>query len=360
MSLENSKVLDVFSEKVDYQKFVSDNRKKLGARTPLVVVLNDYMPAYRLPLFTLIERQLESNSIKFRVVTGNPDNKSLLRRDMTTAPFHEAVRKFSLNLGSVSIRYLFARKITKKADAVVCEYSVTNLNTWVHILFSKQKKVFLWGHGPDYLAKPSWFRTTLELFLAKGATKILFYTKPGMERAIQLGVDRRKTDYLNNTFDWEPITQSMENLNETVVTNFIREYNLTSGKTLCFIGALDDTKRISFLADVMNLVWIRDREVKFLFAGEGTEKFKLDKAVDRGQAVLLGRIVNSEKGVLSKVSSSILMPGNIGLVAVDALALGIPIIGTNVRSSPEKDYLVEGESLHTFYNSAERFADELL
>jgi glycosyltransferase involved in cell wall biosynthesis len=360
LTSNNAKVLDLFGERADYKKFVSDNFHGSSKKNPLVVVLNDYMPAYRAQLFTMLEKQLASKSIDFQLVTGNPDKKFLLRRDMATAPFHMVARNFTLKLGDSAFRYIFSRKHTKRASIVVCEFSITNINTWLHIVFDKKKDIFLWGHGPGYLAQQSWMRTKLEMFLARKAKRVLLYTKPGMERLVELGLDPAKVDYLNNTFDWTGITSAIEAADDKALSDFLERHELTSGKVFCSIGAIDHTKRIDFLADVMESTWVLDPEVKFLFAGEGPEKAKLDKAVRRGQAILLGRIGNSEKAILAKMSSGILNPGNIGLVAVDSLAMNVPIIGTGVQSSPEKDYLVEGISLHTLSNNPEVFGRELL
>ena len=73
----------------------------------------------------------------------------------------------------------------------------------------------------------------------------------------------------------------------------------------------------------------------------------------------MGRVDPKGKTVIASVSKGFINPGNIGLLAVDALVLKTPIFGTSVLSSPEKDYLVEGDSLFTFPNTPRGFAEEL-
>jgi hypothetical protein len=64
---------------------------------------------------------------------------------------------------------------------------------------------------------------------------------------------------------------------------------------------------------------------------------------------------------LSHVSSAIWMPGRVGLVAVDALALGLPVLTTHFPfHAPELEYLVEGRSVHFLPAIAENFASEAL
>jgi hypothetical protein len=57
------------------------------------------------------------------------------------------------------------------------------------------------------------------------------------------------------------------------------------------------------------------------------------------------------------VGGAILMPGRIGLVAVDALALKLPVLTTDWKyHAPEAEYLAEGHSMHILPNDPYEFA----
>lgn len=360
MTIRQNRIYDAFSLEQNLGQFLQDNSEILARQEDSIVVLNPYLPSYRLKLFTLVQSRLSECGIKFTVLTGNPDRKLLARKDASTAPFHITQSRVSLRIFDHTIRYLFLGKRLRNASAVVYEYSITNLNTWLAILLRKKHKVILWGHGPGYLGKKSKVRKGLELFMARRADRVLLYTKPGMERLIQFGVEDSKVDYLNNSFDWLPIDSAVKDLDANSVKNFTKKHMLVDGKVFAFVGAIDSTKRIDFLAQVIDRVWLLDPEVRFLVAGEGTEKSKLEKAVKRGQVILLGRIGPSDKALIGSVARGLVNPGNIGLLAVDAMVLGLPIFGTNVESSPEKDYLEEGLSLFTLPNAPKEFGDMLI
>lgn len=360
MTIRQNRIYDAFSLEQNLGKFFQDNSEILANQKNSIVVLNPYLPSYRLKFFSLVESRLNEHGVKFTLVTGNPDKQFLARKDVSTAPFHMTESRASIRIRDHTIRYLFVRNRLQDASAVVYEYSITNLNTWLAVLLRKKHKVILWGHGPGYLGKKSELRKVLELFMARRADRVLTYTKPGMERLIQLGLEESKVDYLNNSFDWLPIDKAVKALDVERVNDFAKKHMLVDGKVFAFIGAIDSTKRIDFLAKVIDRVWLFDPEVRFLIAGEGTQKSALEKAVKRGQVILLGRIGHSEKALISSVARGLVNPGNIGLLAVDAMVLGLPVFGTNVESSPEKDYLEEGLSLFTLPNEPSEFADMLV
>jgi glycosyltransferase involved in cell wall biosynthesis len=196
--------------------------------------------------------------------------------------------------------------------------------------------------------------------MAHRSDHILTYTSGGRERLIDLGIDDFKVTAVMNTIDTRVIQSAIDSLQETELTDFLLEHNLNRGTTfLSFIGALDQTKRIRFIAEILDVLWRINPEIKILVGGSGPDRHLLNESVARGQTIYLGRVGPHEKAIISKLASCIVNPGNTGLLAVDALVMGIPIVGTSTLSSPEKDYLAEGQSFYTLPNNSERFAQEL-
>jgi glycosyltransferase involved in cell wall biosynthesis len=338
----------------------TDREKVEITKLNRVVVLNPYLPEYRITFFKEVEIKLRKSGLDFVLVTGNPDSVALERRDMATASFHNVVRSVNLSFRSISIRYLFANKFTRNARAVVYQLSITNLNSWSAVLFKKSHKVILWGHGPGYLSKKFWSRNKIELFMAKRADLIMVYTKPGQDRLIAGGLLPNKVIFLNNTFDWGELKSAMACLTSDELSAYILEHKTQGKKVFAFVGALDESKRVSFLVKVLDVLWESEKDVLFLVAGEGSDRDMLGEAQERGQVKLLGRVGPKEKALLGAVSSGFVNPGNIGLLAIDALVLGKPVFGTDSLSSPEKDFLEEGKTLFTLPNSPELYAKNLL
>src|SRR5665811_108326 len=64
-----------------------------------------------------------------------------------------------------------------------------------------------------------------------------------------------------------------------------------------------------------------------------------------------------DMAALSHISSAIWMPGRVGLIAVDALALGLPVLTTRFPfHAPELDYLVDGRTVHFLPETAGAYA----
>ena len=66
----------------------------------------------------------------------------------------------------------------------------------------------------------------------------------------------------------------------------------------------------------------------------------------------------SVKAALAATCSGFVMPGRIGLIAVETLAMGLPLVAPSWDfHAPEAEYLVEGESLISTPDSARGLAD---
>jgi hypothetical protein len=94
-------------------------------------------------------------------------------------------------------------------------------------------------------------------------------------------------------------------------------------------------------------------------AGDGPDRH----VVDRSLAIhawlrYVGPTLGREKAKIGAVSDLLLMPGAVGLVAVDSFALETPIITTLwPYHGPEVDYLEDGVNARFSGNSVREFAD---
>ena len=331
-----------------------------GSPRPTVAVLNPYLPRYRRDFFDGVKESATAQGVNFILITGRPSKRMSSRGDTVTASYHKVVPQLSLNFFMLRFRLLFASRLLRESSAVVYELSITNLNSWLAVLRKKRHKVILWGHGPGYLSKDSGFKSFLLRQMANRADQILTYTEGGKRSLITLGVNGDKIQSVDNTFDWSNLKLQVDSLTNEEARNFRLDIGFEENDIIfSFIGALDKEKRIDFLAKVMNVAWNSNRSIKFIFAGNGPELYKLKPAIERGQAIYLQRADDVLKAKIGRISRAILCPGNVGLIAVDALVLGRPILSTFARSSPEKEYLTENDSLFTLSNIPENFVQDL-
>ncbi len=326
-----------------------------------VYILNPYVPAYRVKFFTDLEAALRKKDITLTLLTGRPKISFRRREDSASVPFHHEKKQLNLSILRFNFRYLRVGRDLSGAKAVVYEFSITNLNTWLALIGRRYHKVMIWGHGPGYLSRENRVRLFLQRQMAIRADHVLTYTEEGRKRTIALGVSPKKVTSVNNTIDTSPITAGIKGLSDSEIKAFLVRHSLSpNNKVFAYIGALDSTKRISFLEKLLDELWSIDQTTRLIVGGAGPLKYKLKKSIERGQTIYLGRVQSEGKAILSKTALGIINPGNTGLVAVDALAMRVPIFGTDTLSSPEKGYLTEGNSFYTLPNDPKQFAIELL
>ncbi|WP_183042330.1 glycosyltransferase [Microbacterium sp. AG1240] len=190
----------------------------------------------------------------------------------------------------------------------------------------------------------------LERMLMKRSDQVFAYTPGGAEFARESGVNLDRITTVMNTLDTSYASQALA---PDTVLAFRERWGLRPGERVYgYIGGLDASKRVGFLAESLDRLWEIDRSARVLVAGEGRDADLLSSHVNRGQVVRLGFADNSTKAAIGAVSSAILMPGRIGLIACDALALGVPLVSTRWPfHAPEAEYLQEGDSV--FYAADE-------
>ena len=138
---------------------------------------------------------------------------------------------------------------------------------------------------------------------------------------------------------------------------FKAENMIASGRLFAYLGGLDGSKRVDFLAATLDELHERGSDVHLMVGGAGKESFLLQEARDRGQVSALGYVQGSAKAAVLKSSIGIVNPGRVGLLAVDALVAGRPILTTDWKyHAPEIEYLEPGKSLFTSIDTAPAFA----
>ena len=83
-------------------------------------------------------------------------------------------------------------------------------------------------------------------------------------------------------------------------------------------------------------------DFRLLIAGDGSDRKLVEGASESMRFIrYLGRVGGREKALAIRSSEVIAMPGRVGLLAVDSLVAGLPIVTTNWRwHAPEFEYLV--------------------
>lgn len=317
------------------------------------------MPAYRIAFFEALTSSLAIAGIEVVVAAGAPDKVQNSRGDSANPDWLRPIKSRSLRIGSRSLDLSDHHRVWADSDAVIVGLVGSSVDTNLAVLQSIRgtRKVGLWGHVKSYVTEPNRLDARVESWQMHHADHVFAYTQAGADFAAEIGIPKMRISTLNNTIDTASLQEARHQLTDSEVRAFNSEHDLVPGKVLAFIGGLDESKRIDFLADALESLHAIDPDIKVLVGGQGSQIGLLNRAVGRNQVVLLGHVGHRYMALIGRTASAILSPGRIGLVAVEALILGLPVLTTKwPHHAPEVEYLQEGSSKITGPNDPSSFA----
>lgn len=312
-----------------------------------VIIVQPYIPTYRVAFFEQLIEALAGHGVDCKIAASAPDAAQRRRGDAETPDWIIPVKQRRITLFGRTIVMGGARQAWKDADAVIVGLVGSSLDTYGALLdgITSKMRVGVWGHVKSYVNSGHPLDLALEKWQLRQADHVFAYTPGGSEYARQAGVEPFRITTVMNAIDTRTLADTASSVTEAEAQAFATKHGVVPSRTLAFIGGLDSSKRIDFLADALDALWIDDPTIKILVGGLGNESHLLDKAASRGQVIMLGYVNALEQALIARNSVALLMPGRIGLVAVDALVLGLPVITTAWPfHAPEHEYLVEGQT----------------
>ncbi|MEA5456982.1 glycosyltransferase [Sinomonas sp. JGH33] len=327
------------------------------SRRTKVAIVQPYVPTYRVAFFEGLRTSLAEHDIELAVLADVPDGAQSGRNDAAQLPWITPYRELRIPVAGHSLRLGTAYRSWKSCDAVVVGHLGSSIDTNLALALSALRgtKVGVWGHIGSYVGRANPLDSLVERWQLRRAGHVFAYTPGGARLAIESGADPSRVTAVMNTIDTAALEAAVAGTDDGAARELLGDVDPL--KTFCFIGGLDASKRIGFLAEALDHVWAQDPAIKILVAGRGADEELLGRSVERGQTHLLGYADARVKAALGRLTRGILMPGRVGLIAVDALALGLPILSTAwPYHAPEAEYLTAGESLLESRDSPEAYA----
>jgi len=325
--------------------------------------VQDYVPRYRVPFFDLLVDRLGDAGLECVIVAGPASNYNAGRDDaVDSAPWLRQVghpREFFLwNNGPRFFGYGTDRHWRDCGSVVFgLRGASVDLNLELIRKRTRRRKVGVWGHLSRSVNPPNAIDLAVERWQMRQSDHVFAYTQRGADQAMADGIPCSKVTAVVNSIETEELIAEHDKLKAADLLQFCNIHALAPGKIFAFIGGLDASKRIDFLMQALDIVWSLDSDVKLLVAGRGAQEDTMSRAVGRGQVVMLGYGGPAEKALICRLSQALVNPGRIGLVAVDALAVGIPILTTSWKlHAPEYEYLEQGVDVFESVDSPSEFA----
>lgn len=298
-----------------------------------VVFVQKFVPHYRLPLFELLKEKLAAHNIEFILVYGQPDPFEGSKIKMMFPEWGRRVKSLIIPLPGRYVYLQGSPRFVKKGDVVIVEHASKLLDNYV--LFFLQQIGFLhlcyFGHGHNFQdAHELKIAAKIKNAMVARISRWFAYTDMSVKSLVNQNVDPKRIVTVNNT-----LTKS----------TLLSEEDVTRNKNkFLYIGGLYADKRLDFLLNAGKLVHETNPGFELHLVGTGPESESIAAFADANDwCVYHGSVYGEERDRILYESSAILMPGLVGLVAIDSFHFASPIISTNCgQHSPEVIYLENG------------------
>lgn len=320
-------------------------RRHLNARTrgdaKRVVIVQETLPNYRVPLFEEIRSQGARLGVEVSVVHGHAPGARGHR--LSTGRLSGAVTVRNRYLPGPgengALVWQPALRSAAKADLVVVEQANRLLLNYVLLLWRwvGGPRVAFWGHGRNFQSSAQSQAERVKARLVKAPDWWFAYTTGVAEYVGAVGFPRSRVTVVGNSIDVRQLREDVDRLRAEVPD--------TEGATRCgFLGGLHVHKRLDLLFDAADAVAARLPTFELWIAGTGEQQPAVEAFVaNRPWATYVGAVTGEQKAALLGSSQLLLVPGLVGLVVLDAFAASLPLVTTaDALHSPEIEYLDDG------------------
>ncbi|WIB64146.1 glycosyltransferase [Curtobacterium sp. MCBD17_040] len=325
-----------------------------------ILLTQPYVPAYRVPLFQALRRELRQCDAELIVAAGSPAGDQARRSDRAEQDWVLAMRERVLRIGSgreIRLRALPRGIRLADIDAVVTELDPTNLLAWSIRVRHPRTPLVLWGHGKSFVRRNQPLVDVARNALVHAATMTMTYTPAGREHLLRSArLAGQRVVAVGNSTDTLTLRRASESLTDEDRRTAVALVG--EGPRALFVGGLDPSKRISDLLAAAGVAHADDPSFKLVVVGRGALQSLVEDAATSGAVVHVPEARGRELAAIAELCDSVWMPGRVGLVAVDALALGLPVMTTHhAFHAPELD-LLRREEVNFLKSDPASFARE--
>jgi glycosyltransferase involved in cell wall biosynthesis len=326
-----------------------------------VVILQEYVPQYRVPFFLRLIELGAENGINIQIAAGTANRKQYQRRDGSPAEFVIPIFQREISIGTIRLVLRCVQPVIDSANLVIIEQARRNIDAyWLLLSPWRRQKIALWGHGRDLVGNASWMKRQIMSKLTKASNWFFAYTEGSRNLVVSDGYPIAQTTVVQNSIDTTELQRDICLISPAQIEDFRRDNGLAHS-TGIFIGGLDESKRLPFLFEACRLAFEADQNFRLLVVGSGPLTEYVEKvAKDEPWIRYLGPLFGQDKSLAIASADLICMPGRVGLVAVDSFAAGRPILTTTWPwHGPEFEYLEDGKTCVISPDVAASYANAL-
>lgn len=326
-----------------------------------IVVLQEYLPHYRVRLFELLRENSQSLGVDLVIAAGQPNSVQRGRGDAVDLDWVVPLRQREYRVLGRRLTVRSTRHLVDGADLVVMEQARRNVDLYLTMLRPRRPLVALWGHGSDRAKKMSSFEAAVSRWLLTKSDWFFAYTDGAASAIIRQGFNPDHITVLNNSIDTSTLQAAIATLDPNEQAELERGFDLR-GKTALYIGALDTYKRTPMLIESAIAAHNREPNFRLIIAGDGVERAMVETAAESHSFIhYVGPMFGDGKASLLALADILISPGSVGLSVLDSFAARVPMVTTEWPfHGPEAEYLEHGKNAVITTDSVEAFVSGML
>jgi glycosyltransferase involved in cell wall biosynthesis len=194
--------------------------------------------------------------------------------------------------------------------------------------FLLRKPYIIWAQGSD-------------VYLPDRLTKVI--SKIVLKNAsIVIALSEDMKSKMTNICEKDKIIILQNGIEPEKFRDFKREPNNNIKKTILFVGTLRSVKGVNYLIEAMAIISTKLSTIDLLIVGDGPERAKLETLVKelnlQNCTHFEGKVSNEKIPEYMERADLFVLPSlseSFGIVNLEAMASGLPIVATNVGGLPE-------------------------
>lgn len=320
----------------------SDLRAEIVPRQPRprVAIVQRRLTSYRVPLFERLRTLLDERGVDLDVVVGDPKPGERLMADTGHLPWARHARCTYFWRGRLC--WQRAWPALRGADLAVVTQENKLLLNFVLALRRHRLPLALWGHGRNFQAAPGDAASEwLKRRLIRRADWWFAYTSLSRDLVVRAGFRADRVTVLNNSDDTESLRADLDSLaNESDMALRLR-FGVGDGPVVLALSSLHPGKRIDFAIETARRARLECPDLQLLVVGDGPDRKLVQHAARIYDWVIwAGARHGTDKAACLRLARALLQPHGVGLVAVDSLVAGVPMVTLAAAGhGPEIAYL---------------------
>lgn len=313
-----------------------------AATSKEVVFVTRILTHYRVPFHERVRSLLAENTVKYRLITGQPTLNEAKKGDLGNLSWAEEIQNKAL-LGLEKLTWQPIMKKISSSDLVIIGQENKHIvNYPLQIARKPNRKIALFGHGRNFQSRaPGGPAERWRRFWATKCDWWFGYTEETRQCIEALGFPAQRITVFNNAVDTSALRAIADDIAPDEVSAASLALGAKGNNIAIFVGGLYADKRLDFLVAAADKVRARIPDFELVVVGGGEDMPRMQQlAARRRWLFIAGPRFGREKAALMLGAKLFLMPGLVGLAVLDAAALGLPVVTTAWPwHSPEIAYL---------------------